>query len=318
MTSTARRVVAEVFPDRTVERIDSQNARPGNETVRVEFTDHDPVYVKVDLDAVGRIRREVAAVRHADSHGSVNVPEILAADTAADSPYMVTSPLAGGLMNERWTAGDDREALMRAVGETVAAVHDAQVNAVGRIDGWDGTRLQIESMDWTDTLCTTVRSRVEEEFSDRFSDIPDDLLSTIRTVEPALDPEAAVLLHGDPSRINVHLDPNGLLDWERALAGDAAFDLTETIFHHLGQPDVGDAERPDLREALLDGYRDQRGHLPAQFETYEPLYRAIAHLLAPQTFDKWAPGADPPTDELEANVREEAYSRMAAAEDALL
>ena len=114
------------------------------------------------------------------------------------------------------------------------------------------------------------------------------------------------------------MESNGLLDWERALVGDPAFDLTETVFYHLGQPDIDDAERPNLREALFNGYRNQRGRLPAELETYEPLYRAIAHLLVPQTFDKWAPQAEAPINEIEANVREEAYSRMSAAEDALL
>jgi hypothetical protein len=37
-----------------------------------------------------------------------------------------------------------------------------------------------------------------------------------------------------------------------------------------------------------------------------------------QTFDRWALQVDVPTDDLEANIREEAYSRMSAAEDALL
>jgi aminoglycoside phosphotransferase (APT) family kinase protein len=315
--ATARELIVDVFPAQTIESIEPQNARPGNETVRVEFTDRDPVFAKLDLNAVGRIRREIAAVRCADSHASVNVPEIIAADPAAEAPYMITSPLPGELMNGRWTDGDDRQALLRAVGETVAAVHDARLDDIGPITGWDGRQLQIESMDWTETLCSTVRSRVDNEFSDRFSEIPADLLSTIQAINPEVDVDSATLLHGDPSRINIHLEPNGLLDWERALVGDPAFDLAETIFHHLGQPDVDDAERPALREALFDGYRTHRGSLPAQFETYEPLYRAIAHLLVPQTFEKWAPDVDIPTDELEANVREEAYARMATAEDAL-
>lgn len=318
MPSVAREVITDVFPDRTTERIDPQNARPGNETARVEFTDRDPVFAKIDLNAIGRIRREVAAVQCADKHASVTVPKIIATGPDAESPYMITRPLAGELMNERWTRGDDRVGLMRAVGETVAAVHDAQVADIGLIAGWDGRQLQIESLDWTETLCRTVRARVKSEFSPRFPDIPADLIATIQAIDPALATDSATLLHGDPSRLNIHLEPNGVLDWERALVGDPALDLTETIFHHLGQPDVDDAETPELRDALFDGYRNQRGSLPAQFETYEPLYRAIAHLLVPQTFEKWAPDVETPADELEANVREEAYSRMSAAEDALL
>lgn len=317
MSSAVRTVVTDAFPNCTIENIKPQNARPGNKTARVEFADRGPVYVKVDLNSVGRVRREIAGVRHASTYASVNVPEIVAADPDADSPYMITRPLAGELMNERWTADDDREVLMHAVGSTVAATHEARLDEVGIITGWADGRLRLDAMSWTETLCATVRSRAESEFSNRFSELPDDLVSTIRAINPTLKVDSASLLHGDPSRINIHLEPNGLLDWERALVGDPAFDLVETIFHHLGQPDVDESEKPVLREALLAGYREQRGHLPEQFDTYEPLYWAIAYLLAPQTFDKWAPQADAPTDEIEEDVREEAYSRMTAAKDAL-
>jgi aminoglycoside phosphotransferase (APT) family kinase protein len=318
MASTVRRLVTREFPGHTIKTIDSQDDRPGNETVRVEFTNREPVYAKVDRNAAGRVRREAAAARCANKHASVNVPEVITADPDAEVPYLITSPLAGKLMNDRWTAGDNKEVLMRAVGETLAAVHDAQIDDIGTINGWDGSQLQIKSMNWTEALCATVHIRVENEFSDRFSEIPEDLITTIQAINPELERDSAALLHGDLNRINIHLEPNGLLDWERALVGDPAFDLTETIFHHLDQPDVDDAEKPNLREALFDGYRNQRGSLPAQFETYQPLYWAIAYLLMVQTFDRWAPQVDVPTDDLEANIREEAYSRMSAAEDALL
>lgn len=318
MASTVRQVVSRVLSNNIVEDIEPQNARPGNKTAYVEFVDREPVYVKIDENAVGRIRREVAAVRHAEKHASVNVPEIVSADPDAEFPYMITRPLSGELMNDRWTAGDDREELMKAVGSTIAATHDAKFEQVGIIEDWDHGTIQCETLSWTEVLCTTVRWRSENEFSDRFSELPDDLITTIEAINPTLERESASLLHGDPSRVNIHLEPNGLLDWERALIGDPAFDLVETLFHHVGQYDVEDSEKPALRTALFDGYREQRGHLPKQLEAYEPLYWAIVYLLAPQTFDKWAPQADEPIDEIETNVRKEAYSRINAAKDALL
>ena len=142
MLSTVRRLVADASPSHTIESIDPQNARPGNETVHVQFTDRELVYAKVDLNAVERIRREIAAARHADKHASVNVLEIIAANPDARSPYTITSLLAGELMNEKWTAGDDKKVLMRVVGETVAAVHDARLDDIGTSDGWDGSQLR--------------------------------------------------------------------------------------------------------------------------------------------------------------------------------
>ena len=316
--AAACEIIQETFPDSTIAQLTAQNARPGNETVYVEFTDRAPVYAKVDLDDMGRVRREIAAVRYAARHASVNVPEIVRANSDGALPFMITTPLAGTLMNNRWTVGADRAELLRSVGATIGATHSAQHADCGVITGWRDDSLHVEEDSWTETLCATVRSRVANEFSDRFTDIPDDLIDIIRAIDPTVDAQSVTLLHGDPSRINIHVEPNGLLDWERALVGDPVLDIVETMFHHLGQPDVDESERPALREALLTGYRTQCGAVPPQLDTYEPLYKAIAHLLVPQTFEKWAPDVDTPIDELEANVREEAYARMATAQAELV
>ena len=152
---------------------------------------------------------------------------------------------------------------------------------------------------WTETLCAAVDERGTGWFCDRFADLPGEVIETIRAVEPTLDGVTPRLVHADPSRINLHVEPLGLLDWERALVGDPAYGLVEAEFHHLDQPDVDDEdERPALREALYAGYRDRRGELPSTLERYRPLYRAVAHLLVPQAFDDWAPDVDRPLAQL--------------------
>jgi Ser/Thr protein kinase RdoA (MazF antagonist) len=313
-----RRALADALPDATPTDVDAQTTRPGNETARVAFADRDPVYVKVATDTGVRLRREVAATRYAGVHAGVGVPEVVAADVDAAQPYLVTAPLPGTLFNDPWTDGADREPLLRAVGRTLAGVHEARVARPGTVEGWADGDLVLGADSWTDALCRTIEWRVADWFADRFAALPGELVDLVREVDATLGDAPATLLHADPSRINVHLDPHGLLDWERALAGDPAFDLVEARFHHLDQPDVADDEQPRLREALLDGYRAERGHLPANYDRLEPLYWATAHLLVPQTFEEWAPDVDRPADELAADVRQEARSRMAAARDALL
>ena len=66
-----------------------------------------------------------------------------------------------------------------------------------------------------------------------------------------LEAGSVTLLHGEPSRINIHLKPNGLLGWEQVLAGDPAMDIIETIFDNLGQPDIDESEKSRFREVLL-------------------------------------------------------------------
>lgn len=162
---------------------------------------------------------------------------------------------------------------------------------------------------WTETLCNTIEWRAQDWFADRFSDLPSRLIDTIQAVKPTLDGIAPTLIHGDLSRINVYLDPDGLLDWERALVGDPAFGLVEATFHHLGQPDVSENERSALRSVLYDGYRERAGALPTGLEEKRALYRAIANLLIPQAFNDWESSAGL-RDGVAAEVREDFESRL--------
>lgn len=305
MTDPLETAVAAAFPDRSVASIEPQNTRPDNAAGFVTFDDGDACYVKTATDGPTRLAREAAATRYAGAHTSVGTPTVLAADPTADPPYLATEPLPGIVLNDPWTDGADRSPLLRTVGEAVARVHEARFEAPGVIEGGDADGLDLAGDSWTDTLCRTVAWRADDWFPERFADLPEALIETIRTVDPTLTETTPALLHGDPSRINVHRDPVGLLDWERALVGDPAYGLVEAAFHHLAQPDVDATETPALRRALFEGYREQAGGLPPGLDRRLPLYRAISQLLVPQAFEDWAPEVDRPTDELAADVRAE-------------
>lgn len=318
MSSPVERAVRTALPGRTIGEIESKPTRPGNHTAFVTFADAAPVYVKTATDTPKRLARETAAIRYASAHCSIGVPSIVAADPDGDPPSLVTEPLPGTLFNERWTAGEDREPLLRRLGHVIAGVHEARFDRPGVITGGDEDGLALTDSSWTETLCATVEWRASDWFPDRFADMPPRLVETIRAVDPGLHDTTPTLVHGDPSRINVHLDPDGLLDWERALVGDPAFGLVDAAFHHLGQPDVDEAEREVLTAALHEGYRSRAGSLPPGIERYRPLYRAISYLLVPQAFHDWAPDADAPLDDLAADVREEFDSRLETAREELL
>lgn len=331
MTDTVERALEVALPDRRVETVDPQTVRPGNETARVTFYDAAPVYVKCATDTAGRLRREVAATRYAAANCDVRVPGVVAADTDADPPYLVTEPLPGTPLNDHWVAGRDgddagtndgpvpddpldREALLFAVGRALAGVHEARFDRPGVIEGGDAAGLAIAGEDWTDALARTVEFRAADWLPDRFADLPSRLVETIRAVDPDLGGRPA-LLHADASRINVHVEPAGLLDWERALVGDPAFDLVDAAEHHLGQPDVADDERERLETALHDGYRAVAGDLPTGLEDRRPLYRAVWHLLVVQAFEDWSADVDRPADDLAAQVREEFTGRLERARE---
>ena len=66
--------LASAFPDATVTEVDEQTTRPGNRTARVAFAERDPAYLKLQTDGTTRIRREIAATRHAGAHAGLWVP----------------------------------------------------------------------------------------------------------------------------------------------------------------------------------------------------------------------------------------------------
>jgi aminoglycoside phosphotransferase (APT) family kinase protein len=286
--------------------------RPGNETARVTFAGGESCYLKTATDATKRLVRETAAVRYAGAHCGVAAPDVVAADPAGDPPYLATEPLPGTVLNDPWTGDGDRERLVRAAGAAVAGVHEAAFDRSGVVEGGNADALDLAAGSWTETLAATVAWRGEDWFADRFADAPGRLAETVREFEPSLA-GTPTLVHGDPSRINVHLHPAGLLDWERALVGDPAFGLVDATFHLLEQPDVDDDERPALRDALYDGYRQRAGALPPGLEENRPLYRAVSYLLVLQAFEDWSADAEPPADELAADVRDEFDGRLAAA-----
>lgn len=307
-----RRAVAAAFPDATVDAVEPAETRPGNKTAFVRFADRNPAYVKTATDRTDRLVRETAATRYAATACDVGVPPVHTADPDGSWPYLATAPLPGTPLNDRWTGDGDRERLVREVGRTLAAVHEARFDRAGRIQGGGTDRLALIDESWTETLAGTVEDRAADLFAERFRDLPPRLAAVVRDIAPDVR-GAPALLHGDASRVNVHVDPRGLLDWERALVGDPAFELVDARFHHVEQVDVDEADEPRLTEALHAGYRDRAGALPRGLGTYAPLYRAVSFLLVPQTFNLWAPDVDEPDDDLAADVRETFAERLADA-----
>lgn len=308
MSDALAAAVRAAFPARSVESIAAQDARPGNRTGRVTFTDGSVVYVKTTTDGhTERLARDAAATQYVGAHADLAVAEVVRADPAGDPPYLATAPLGTEPLADTWVDADPgtRAELLRDVGTALARLHELRFDQPGRIVGGDAAGLELDAAPWSETLCATVAERVDTLFAERFTDLPPRLDDLLADAAPVLDDARTALLHGDLNRSNCRRDPAGFLDWERALVGDPGFDVADAAAHLVDQPDTDEAHRDRLRAALHDGYRDHAGDLPEGFERRQPVYRAFAFLLTPQTFAEWAPRVDEPTEELAAWVRDE-------------
>ncbi|MDH5019845.1 phosphotransferase family protein [Halobacterium rubrum] len=318
MTDALHSAASAAFPDRTIERVAEQDTRPGNETALVTLADGGHAYLKTATDRTYRLVREIAATQYAAEHCSVAVPAVLAADADGDRPYLATAPLDGTAMTDVWQDEDvDREWLAREAGRALAGVHEARFDAPAQVVGGDAEGLELEAGSWTDVLVWTVEERADDWWAERFSDVPGQVVDVLEDARPLLDGAPAALLHLDAARPNVHVDPPGLLDWERAVVGDPALDVVDSVANNFDQPDVPDDEFDRLRDAQFAGYRERAGGLPDGLAERRPVYRLFTSLLAPQAFEDWSADVDVSSDELAANVRAELDERIGAVRDAL-
>lgn len=318
MTDALQTALRAAFPDRVVETVAEQDTRPGNATALVSFADGERAYLKTATDQSYRLVRECAATRYAAEHCSVCVPEVLAADAERDQPYLATAPLDGTAMTDVWRDDDvDREWLAREAGRALAGVHEADFDRPAQVVAGDADGLELDEGSWTDVLVRTVKERADDWWAERFADVPGRVVDVLEDARPLLDGAPGSLLHLDAARPNVHVHPPGLLDWERAVVGDPALDLVDSVANNFDQPDVPDDDFERLQDAQLAGYRERAGGLPDGLADRRPVYRLFTYLLVPQAFEDWSAGVDVPNDELESNVREELDDRIAAVRAAL-
>lgn len=326
--------------------------RPGNEVVRLSFADAPGAYLKIATadDATERIAREAALARFVGANAAVRTPAVLAADAGADPPFLATRPLAGERLADRLESDeqgnvdpDSLASVLTRVGQATAGLHAARFDRAGAVTGGDESGLDLVERSWPRLL----REQVVEAHSvpERFVDLPEragDLLRERSAVLELDGDRAATVVHDDLHAQNVFdaggetdttqgrdpdRDPDepdlGVLDLESAMVGDPGFDLARTEDLAIdGRPDLTEAERETARAALRVGYRTgAAAHglpvppagLPSGFEAHRETYRVVTFLLTAVTFERWAPGAPEPVEDLAAWVHEEFDRRLALA-----
>ncbi|MFC4357397.1 phosphotransferase family protein [Halobium salinum] len=331
------------FPDRSVAEVGATGPswNDSNRTVRVGFDDGRAAYLKLNVEGDGRrLARERAVLDYVGANADVSVPAVLDADTDGTIPYLVTEPVGRSFVRAWGDAGEARrERLARAMGRSLAGVHelrfDAHGTVVGRGDavgaGRDGgPGLDLDRAPWTDVLVRTVEEMRAMAPSARFDDHFDRVVDAAETNRDLLNEAPAVLLHGDPAMPNCVLTDGGadgavdssagadtdttttvgFLGWEMAHVGDPVRDLyraRDQGFDGLRDP----APEPGV-DAFFDGYRERADGLPDGYEARRPVYEAVRHLGNSGYFPKLAEYVDEPEEELAAWVDAEMDRRLAA------
>lgn len=312
-------VLEDAFPDREVKDVHPTGPswNEQNRTVEIEFVGGKRVYLKIAADGDGsRIARERAAIAYVRANGDMPVPEILASDSDEPIPYLVTAPVVGTPLIDRWAAASatDRAALASKVGAALASVHDDRFDTHGRIVGGDERNLTLDRGPWTDVLIDEIREYREIAPSDRFDDHFDRVIESVHSNRAVLNDAPATLCHGDPAGPNCFCGETGigLLDWELAHVGDPARELHRARNQQLDSLRKRGPEA--LVRALYDGYRERAGKLPAGFEERRPVYDAVRFLGVSGFFEKQAAYADEPAERVAAWVEREMDRRLAPIE----
>ena len=315
MSGRLEAVLAVAFPDREVDRLRETGPswNEANETVRVEFVGGESCYLKTARDGEGaRIASERAALEYVAENGEVPVPASVACDPYGAVPYLVTEPVAGRSLLAAWSeaGSEERVALSRSVGSTLAAVHTHRFESHGRLLGGSGGELDLRTGTWTDVLIETIGEARRLAPDDRFSHHFEAVIDAVEANRKPLDRAPAALLHGDPARPNCFLVGSevGLLDWELVHVGDPARDLYRVRDQQI---DPLRSTGPDeLVEALHEGYRERAGGLPAGFEKRRPVYEAVRFLGVSGYIDRVAEFEGEPVEELAGWADEEMSRRL--------
>lgn len=325
MDEPIRTVLATAAPERSVERVASTDgsANPGNRTVRVRFADGEAAYLKLAVDGDRtRLARAGAVVRYVGELTPVRVPDVLASDSEGEEPFLSTVPLSGTPVVEAWQAGsvDERADLSRALGRTLAALHETRFEESGRIAGGGSEGLDVDPVLWPAMVAGMIDDEADFE-SERFGAFPARARAVVDSHRGSLLLDAAdegrptpALLHNDPRPENAFREGGeetvGLIDWEQAMVGDPVLDIVKAEGRFLRRPDIPERERS--REALFEGYRERAAELPPGFELRRSVYRVVTFLGVAEGFAEWAPDVDESTEELAGWVREVFERRIEA------
>lgn len=282
MEERAADIVHEAFPGATVERVHDRSGM-AHRTVVADL-DGAPVDRAVARWCVhdhlaARFQREAAVLRHVGAETELPVPEVLA---EADGAVLLEFLPGTHRSNRFWRPHDLAAVELDSAGKTLARLHRAlpRDDTGPAVPAGPGRTLAVQEEGWPGFLHRTASTHLDQlaDLDDyRFADLLPALRDAVEDhVARAAAPDPA-LLHRDFRPANLLFRDGavaGVVDWERAVAGDPLYDLVKAEMNFAAQFPA--AERERRWDAFLRGYRGVRPVPEAPDRT--DLYRFL-HVL---------------------------------------
>lgn len=247
---------------------------------------------------MGREHRVLSAL--ADTEVPVARPLALCEDRAVNGAVFYVMEDRPGVVlgpdfDEAWApTTPERQAIGRALAETLAVLHAVEPAAVGlddfgRPDGYVARQVRRWAKQWE---------------GNRTAPLPeiDELLARLGRAVPTRSD--AAIVHGDYRLGNLALDPRdpgrvvAIFDWEMATLGDPLADLGYTLIYWIqeGEPDDvgsgGPTARPGFptREEITQAYARASGRTVEAADFYQVLALTKLAVIAEGIYKRWTMG----------------------------
>ena len=268
-----RRLLAKVFPKRSVKTLQVLSGGLINTNIRVDFeTDYKPVVIRFYRDGAAVCRKELAI--HDLLSRTIPVPRVLHAepDGVEDSPAFLINEYVNAFTFQELTRIKDLKAIQQAsysVGATLAAIGGFKFEKPGRLEVKEGAISLMVGPKFTEgpdpvahlidksLVSANCERRAGPKLIQRLHDYAWSWSSRIPDLE-----ESPCLVHNDFGNRNILIrQENGkcvvaaVLDWELAFSGSPLLDVGHFLRYERSSA--------PLREPYFSqGFVEQGGHLP--------------------------------------------------------
>lgn len=256
-----------------------------------------------------QLAREGAVLDAVAGRTPVSVPAVvgrgegyLLLDWADGEAYDATVPL------------ERRRERLRAVGRTLAALHDATdgwFDGHGDLTAGDGPPTVADPCDWPTRFLAFVDEWTTPLEGTTDSDVAAAVREFVAANCDAFADEPSVLVHGEPAPEHVRFDGArvaSVVDWELAQAAPGGFDLSWATRQFVGGPAAVEPNAA-LAAALRDGYDDVRPLSPGA-GVRRGAYRAGFAMRALKHVETIADRVDTDPAALRASMRATAFAAL--------